>query len=512
MTVHEKLRAPGEPPEGQQTRGAAGYSSHFAGVRRRAVSAWGWSRDRAWPWARFNPVKAGLAAILILGALYYGLFVAGGSSAQPLLAPVQRGDVENTVTALGSLQPRDYVDVGAQVSGQLKSIAVEVGDEVKKGQFLAEIDSAVATAKVRSDEAQLQNYQSQLSDRLAQLQLAIAQAERQERLRAANATSQNDYDAAIATRKSAEAQVKVTQAQIAQAQSTLQADQATLGYSKIYAPMDGTVASVAAKVGQTLNANQSAPTILQIADLSVMTVSTQVSEADVPKLTVGMEVYFTTLGAPNRRWSGTLRQIEPTPTVVNSVVLYTALFDVENPNRTLMTQMTAQVFFVLGAARDVLTVPLSAVKFTGGGTGRGTRGAGRPAGQSAASEDPDASARTTPGENRQAGDGQGMTDDARAERRRAFRERREAQGAESRPQPRNATVDVVTTLGTETRQVTVGVTNRVSAEILSGLKEGEQVVAGQRVATAARDRTQNQNQRGGRGGSGGIGGFGGGFR
>src|SRR5690606_32368111 len=129
-------------------------------------------------------------------------------------------------------------------------------------------------------------------------------------------------------------------AQIQQTESTLRGDEATLGYTKIYAPMDGTVASITVREGQTLNTNQSAPIIMRIADLSTMTVWTQVSEADVPKLDLGMRAEFTTLGGGSRRWSGELRQILPTPEIVNNVVLYTALFDVANPQRELMTQMS----------------------------------------------------------------------------------------------------------------------------------------------------------------------------
>jgi macrolide-specific efflux system membrane fusion protein len=125
--------------------------------------------------------------------------------------------------------------------------------------------------------------------------------------------------------------------------------------------MAGTVVTQAAKQGQTLNANQSAPIVLRIADLSTMTVQTQVSEADVSRLRIGIPVYFTTLGDARKRWYGELRQINPTPEVVNNVVLYNALFDVPNPDGALMTQMTAQVFFVVAEAKDAVLVPLSAL-------------------------------------------------------------------------------------------------------------------------------------------------------
>src|SRR5699024_8501901 len=157
------------------------------------------------------------------------------------------------------------------------------------------------------------------------------------------------------------AQIDALKAQIEEHKASLKADEATLGYSRIYAPMDGTVVSLEARRGQTLNANQQAPELMRIADLSVMTVWTEVSEADVSRLTLGMPVYFSPLGNNEARWHGTLRQILPTPEEVNNVILYTALFDVYNTSRELMTKMTAQVFFVLAEAQDVLSVPVSAL-------------------------------------------------------------------------------------------------------------------------------------------------------
>lgn len=275
--------------------------------------------------------------------------------------PVTIGDIEETVTALGSLQPIEYVDVGAQVSGQLKKIYVAIGDEVKSGQLLAEIDPAVYEAKVRADEAQLLNLRAQVAEKKAQRTLAEQQFARQKTLLADRATSQDAYDTAEANLKVTDAQIKALEAQIKQTESTLNGDRANLSYTKIYAPMSGTVVSLVARQGQTLNANQTAPTILRIDQLGTMTVWTQVSEADVAKLRLGMSAYFTTLGRPGRRHYGTLRQILPTPEIVNNVVLYDALFDVANPDLDLLPQMSAQVFFVVNEAKNALLVPMAAV-------------------------------------------------------------------------------------------------------------------------------------------------------
>src|SRR5690606_9488985 len=152
---------------------------------------------------------------------------------------------------------------------------------------------------------------------------------------------------ASASVKVTTAQIEMLKAQIQQIESSLKGEEATLGYARIYAPMAGTVVSLEAREGQTLNANQQAPIILRIADLSTMTVWTQVSEADVPKLREGMEVYFSTLGSPNRRWHGTLSQVLPTPEGLNNVVLYTARIDVANSKRELMTQSSATGYCVI---------------------------------------------------------------------------------------------------------------------------------------------------------------------
>lgn len=274
---------------------------------------------------------------------------------------VQRGSIEDNITALGTLGPLDYVDVGTQVSGQLLRLHVELGESVEKDQLLAEIDPTVYLARVEASTAQLANLQAQLADREAQHTLARLQAERQRNLRNLDATSQEALESADATLRSASAQIAAVKAQIRQTESSLKGDQADLDYTRIFAPMAGTVVQQLANQGQTLNANQTAPIVVQIADLSTMTVRTQVSEADISRLQPGMSAYFSTLGQPNRRWEGTLRQILPTPEVINNVVLFNALFDVPNQDGQLLPQMSAQVFFVNASADDVLTIPVAAL-------------------------------------------------------------------------------------------------------------------------------------------------------
>jgi macrolide-specific efflux system membrane fusion protein len=389
-------------------------------------------------------VTASVIVALAAGIGYFVQTRAGSGEGTPIVEAAVRGDVEELVTALGSLTPLKSVDVGAQVSGQLDKLLVQIGEEVKQGQKLAEIEAKVTQARVEAGNAQVASLQAQLAERESQLALATAQAGRQERLMADNATSQDAYDLAQAALRTAQAQVKSTAADINRAQSTLKADEALLGYANIFAPMAGTVTAIPAKQGQTLNANQTAPLILTVADLSTMTVSTQVSEADVPRLRIGMDAYFTTLGSGNKRWTGKLRQILPTPTILNNVVLYTALFDVANPGRELMPLMSAQVFFVQAGAYDVITVPVGALRYTD----RPARGGGRGKG--------------------------GETADAPQQR--AAPQQTEA--ATERP-TRPAEVTVMHDDGMqEVRNVQVGTTDRVNAEIVSGLSEGENVVVG----------------------------------
>lgn len=277
------------------------------------------------------------------------------------VATVSVGDIEEAVTAQGKLETKEYVDVGAQVSGQLKKIHVEIGDTVKKGDLLAEIDPRVYESRVAADQAQLKTLQAQLAEQQAQIVLARQVNDRNKRLIKSNAVSQEVLEDSDSSLKVALARAASLRAQIEQAQSTLNGDETNLSYTKIYAPMDGTVVSQTAREGQTLNASQQAPVIVQIADLNAMTVRAQVAEADVMRLKPGTPVYFTTLGSLDRRWEGTVRQILPSPEVINDVVLYNALVDVDNRDRQLMTGMSTQMFFVLNKAINVPLIPIAAL-------------------------------------------------------------------------------------------------------------------------------------------------------
>ena len=274
---------------------------------------------------------------------------------------VERGDLEQVITAQGKLEPKEYVDVGAQVSGQLRDMHVELGDTVHRGQLIAEIDPRIYAARVEADRARLASLEAQLAEQQAQIVYARQVRDRNRGLIANNAVSREALEESESTLRVTEARAASLRAQIDEGRSTLAGDETNLGYTKIYAPMDGTVASQTAREGQTLNANQTAPVILQIADLGTMTVRAQVAEADVPGVRPGMAVSFSTLGSLERRWQATVRQILPTPEVINDVVLYNVLADVDNRDGELMNGMSTQMFFHVASANDVPVIPTAAL-------------------------------------------------------------------------------------------------------------------------------------------------------
>lgn len=442
-----------------------------------------------------------LAVIAIAGIwIYLGRDGESGEAAQPLLATVERGSIENTVAAAGTLKPSEFIDVGAQVSGILQKLHVEVGDKVEEGQLLAEIDARVQEARVEGSRANILGLEAQLEARKASLQLARANAERQMRLMEEDATSQLEYDNAVNNLAAAESALVQLEKQIEQSRASLLQDETQLGFTKIYAPASGTVVTIEMNEGRTLNAAQMAPNILRIADLTTMRIESDISEADVGSVRPGMPVYFKTLGGGERRWYSTVQQILPTPEVLNNVVLYTGLFEVENTDGTLLSEMTAQVYFVTSSAEDVLTVPLGALTFEGqeaasarfaamanGAGGPPANFTPPPGGRPEGSVPPQGGGGNFPAPGGSF-DGRGGGG-ARGGGPGAFANRGDRPAA-----PRPALVTVVNEDGTqEERQVMVGLTSRVAAEIISGLREGEQVIAGV-VQPDVPEEPQQQNR------------------
>ena len=304
-----------------------------------------------------------IGAILVAVACWFGYrWVFGKPKVLYATTAVVRGDIESTVVAAGIVQPLKFVDVGAQTSGVLKSLKVIRGDQVKKGQLIAEIDPILTETALTAAKAGLDNIISQRNMKQAQLVLAKVLRDRNDLLFAQGegAISASDHDITRANYDVALDDVASLSAQIKQARAAVDTAKANLGYTKITAPMAGEVVSITLLEGQTLNANQQAPNILRIADISTVTVWAQVSEADIVRVKLDQDVYFSILG-DSRRWNSKVRQILPTPELINNVVFYDVLVDVPNPEGELKIQMTAQVFIVLARAKDVLLIPTSAI-------------------------------------------------------------------------------------------------------------------------------------------------------
>ncbi|MBX3484718.1 efflux RND transporter periplasmic adaptor subunit [Phenylobacterium sp.] len=320
-----------------------------------------------------------LAAIVLALVLGFGVkaLLFGKDGPKPVTATVAVGNVEQTVMATGSLEPVKLVSVGAQVTGQIQKLHVVLGQTVAKGQLIAEIDSAPQENALQTAQADLANIRAQraqLDANLAQSQLAYT---RQQTMLSADATSRADFEAAEAALKAARSQVAANAAQIQKAAVAVETAKLNLSYTRIVAPIDGTVVAIVTEEGQTVSAQQSAPTIIKLGQLDTMTVKAEVSEADVIKVHAGQSAYFTVLGDANRRYTGTLRTVEPAPETIetedsvtnvsasSSAIYYNALFDVPNTDGRLRTFMTAQVSIVLGRASNVLTIPSAALGSAG---------------------------------------------------------------------------------------------------------------------------------------------------
>ena len=312
--------------------------------------------------------------LVVLGAVAKWQFFPAAQPPSFVTATATTTDLQDTVLATGVLQAFKQVSVGAQVSGQVKVLHVVLGDKVKAGQLIAEIDSVPQQNTQRNAEAALANVQAQLrAQQATQAQTALA-LQRQKELFAADAGARADLESAQAANDLALANVDGLKAQILQAQVTVDTAKVNMGYTRIVAPIDGQVVAIVTQQGQTVNANQSTPTIIKLAQTETMTVKTQISEADVTRVKIGQKVYFTILGEPDKRYTATLRSIEPAPdsiltdtttsttsSTTSTAIYYNGLFDAPNPDGKLRISMTAQVQIVRADAPGALTIPATAL-------------------------------------------------------------------------------------------------------------------------------------------------------
>lgn len=447
---------------------------------------------------KIKPTKLIMAAVIAIALIAAGWYFLKPKEQPPqyITAEVTQGDIESSVLATGILEATKMVSVGAQVSGQVRKMYVELGDQVKQGQLIARIDSVRQENDLKTAEASIKNQMAQLAVRQANLAKVEAEYNRQKAMYAQDATSRSELESAFANYKTAQADITAINAQIEQSRLTLATAKEDLGYTQIVAPMDGTIVAIVTEEGQTVNANQSAPTIVKLAKLDTMTIKAEISEADVMKVEEGQTVYFTTLGNNEKKIYAKLRQVEPAPNSINtdsntssssssSAVYYNALFDVPNEDGKLRIDMTAQVYIVLDEAKNVLTIPAAAIQGSnrppranrGEARGEGSRGEGGPASRS--------EAESAQG-NRPAGERPARLNLSEAEL--ALIEQGKAQRGMVRVLQADGTAKLTPVL--------IGLNNRATAQVLKGLKRGDQVVIADGSDTSNDAAKRGGNSRG----------------
>ena len=418
----------------------------------------------------------------ILAGLAWMYFKPKNEQPQYISAEVTQGDIEDSVLATGVLEATKMVSVGAQVSGQVKKVYVQLGDQVEQGQLIAQIDSIRQQNEFKTAEASIKNQQAQLAVQQANLAKVAAEYNRQKSMFSQDATSRAELEAALANYKTAQAQIDSINAQIEQSRLNLATTKEDLGYTRIVAPMDGTIVAIVTEEGQTVNANQTAPTIVKLAKLDTMTIKAQISEADVMKVEQGQTVYFTTLGNSDKKHYAKLRQVEPAPNSINTesnttsssssaAVYYNALFDVPNEDGKLRIDMTAQVYIVLAEAKNVLTIPAAAIQ----------------------NKRPNKKERGT--NSARSAEKSKDTDQPKSQRPQRLNLSDAEKALIADGKASIATVRVLQADGSaQPQSVLVGLNNRVTAQVLKGLKQGDQVVIAD-ASDTSNESAKRSNQR-----------------
>jgi len=317
-----------------------------------------------------------VAALVILAGLgWYGYQkMQPKNEATFITEEVKRGKIAQTVSATGEIAATNLVDVGAQVSGQIKKMHVKIGDVVKEGDLIAEIDNVTQVNEVNTRKAQLQTYQAQLESAQVALKIAQRKYSRYKSLASADAVSKEEFEATEDSLATNRAKIKELQSSIRQTQIAINTAEKDLGYTRITAPSAGTVVSLVVEQGQTINASQTSPTVVQIADLTSMTNKMQIAEGDATKVKAGQTVNFTILSEPDAPISAKLDSIDPglttmsqgsysksTDTTSNAIYYY-ARATVPNPDGKLAIGMTTQNTVEIASADNVLMVPTVAIK------------------------------------------------------------------------------------------------------------------------------------------------------
>lgn len=330
---------------------------------------------------KYKPSKH-LKLIIILAALAGAtlLFRACGGNNEKinyLTEVVRRGDIIKTVNATGEVAAVQLVDIGAQVSGQIETLAVSLGQEVKKGDLIAEIDSTTQRNDLEINKAKLKTYEAQLLSNQVALRVAELQYGRESKLKKRDAASDESLENAENALAAARAAVDETESLISQTRISVNTSETNLGYTQITAPMDGTIVSVPVEEGQTVNANQTTPTIVYLADLSLMEIRMQISEGDITKVRPGMSVSYTILSEANRIFYGELSSVDPGLTTLSdgsysgatdagTAIYYYGKLVVPNDDRILRIGMTTQNTITIAEEPNALIVPSIAIRQAAG--------------------------------------------------------------------------------------------------------------------------------------------------
>jgi macrolide-specific efflux system membrane fusion protein len=316
-------------------------------------------------------IGGGIVAAVLIVSIVAWATTRGPETPQYITAPAVMGDVENAVLATGSLQPFEVVNIGSQASGEVTSVVVKPGDRVEAGQLVATLDPSWLQNRLQNAEQNLRGATANRNSAAFRVNDAESKLAREQQLKDRGVGVPERFETAETNLRQARSSLENSEANVRSAELNVDEAKTNLDRSNIRAPIAGVIAEITSPVGTTVNTNREAPIIAKIAKMAKMTVRTQVSEADIIKISPGQKVYFTILGDPNHRYYATLRSRELTPaggvldpnagSGPKGAIYYNALFDVPNDEGILLPAMTAEVHIVLGEAKNVLTFPSTAL-------------------------------------------------------------------------------------------------------------------------------------------------------
>jgi HlyD family secretion protein len=312
---------------------------------------------------RLLVAAAAVAAVTVTVVAYYS---ASGSAEGPRLntTAVSRGAVVETVSATGTLEAVETVEVGTQVSGTIKALNADYNDRVRKGRVIAQLEPSLFETQVEQARATVLRLRADVEARKVQLADGELKLRRARELSAKQLIPASDLETAESNMRQGEAALKAAEAQLVQGLASLNQTQVNLGHTTIVAPIDGIVVSRNVDVGQTVAASMSAPTLFILArDLTRMQVNAKIDEADIGRIQQGQTVEFAVDAYAGEKFTGTVRQVRLQPVVEQNVVSYVTVVDVPNPELKLKPGMTANVTVEIARADDALRVPSSALRF-----------------------------------------------------------------------------------------------------------------------------------------------------